>query len=140
MGALRLTDPLSFENFDDFFKSMLRPVRFEMATPTPSIKLEVSENDEFFNVRAEIPGMRKEDIKVRIDGDTVSISAEAREQKEEKKGKMLRSEFHYGAVSRSFSLGTDVDSAKAKARYENGILELTLPKKPSSGGATLAIQ
>jgi len=141
MGALQLSDPFSMENFDEMFKSMFRPVRFEMVASTPSIKLEVSEEEKFFHVKAEVPGMRKEDIKVKIEGDTVSISAEARQQKEEKKnGKVLRSEFHYGAVSRAFSLGTEVDAAKSEAKYENGILELMLAKKPGGASSTLAIR
>jgi HSP20 family protein len=78
---------------------------------------------------------------VKIDGDMVSISAESKQQKEEKKnGKVLKSEFYYGVAQRSFSLGTDVDAAKSKAHYENGILELTLPKKPDGHATTLAIQ
>lgn len=141
MGALQLSDPFSIENFDDMVKSMFRPVRFEMVAPTPGIKLEVTEDDKFFHVKAEVPGMKKEEIKVKIDGDTVSISAESRQQKDEKKnGKVLRSEFHYGAMSRAFSLGTEVDPAKSEAKYENGILELMLTKKPSSAGATLAVR
>lgn len=141
MSTLQLADPFSMENFDEMFKSMMRPVRFEMVAPTPSIRLEVSEVDEAFKIKAELPGMKKEDIKIKIDGDTVSISAESRQQKEEKKdGKVLKSEFHYGAVSRVFSLGTDVDAGKAEAKYDNGILELTLPKRPSSSATTLAVK
>jgi len=141
MANLQLSNPFSLEGFDDVFKSMFRPVRFEMVAPTPSIKVEVVENDETFQVKAEIPGVRKEDIKVNVDGDTVSISAETRQQKDERKnGKVLASEFQYGAVSRSFSLGTAVDAGKTKARYENGILELTLPKKPSAQNTSIAIQ
>jgi len=99
MRALQLSEPFSVEGFDEMFKSMLRPVRFEMVAPTPSIKLEVSENDDAFHVKAEVPGARKEDIKVNLDGDMVSISAETKQQKEEKKnGKVLKSEFHYGAA------------------------------------------
>ena len=141
MRPLQLSEPFSVEGFDEMFKSMLRPVRFEMVAPAPSIKLEVSENDDAFHVKAEVPGARKEDIKVNLDGDMVSISAETKQQKEEKKnGKVLKSEFHYGATSRSFSLGTGIDGSKAKAHYENGVLELTLPKKPSAQSTTIAIQ
>jgi len=139
MSNLTLFDP--FENFEEVFKPFWRPVRFEMAAPTPSIKLEVSENDTAFNVKAQIPGAKKEDIKVKIDGNVVSISAESKQEKEEKKnGKVIKSEFQYGAAERSFSLGTDVDSAKASAKYQDGVLELTLPKKEGAKEATLAIQ
>jgi HSP20 family protein len=139
MAGLQLSDP--FEGFEDMFKSMWRPVRFEMVAPAPSIKLELSETDDAYQVKAQIPGVNKDDIKVKIDGDTVSISAETKQQKEEKKnGKVIKSEFQYGAASRSFSLATDVDAAKAEAKYENGILQLTLPKKASSAATTLAVK
>jgi HSP20 family protein len=116
-------------------------VRFEMVAPTPSIKLEVSEKEDAFLVKAQIPGVKKEDIKVRIDGDTVSISAETRQEKEEKKnGKVIKSEFSYGAASRSFTLDTEVDAAKAEAQYTDGILHLTLPKKATKAATTIAIK
>jgi HSP20 family protein len=138
MAALQLSDP--FEGFDDMFK-MLRPVRFEMVAPTPSIKLEVSEREDAYHVKAQIPGVSKEDIKVRIDGNTVSISAELKQQREEKKdGKLLKSEFQYGAASRAFSVDNDIDSNRAEARYDNGVLQLLLPKKPSSAAATVAVR
>jgi HSP20 family protein len=86
--------------------------------------------------------VKKEDIQVSIDGNRVSISAETKTEKEEKKGeKVLRSERYYGNVARSFTLANDVDETKAKAKYTDGVLELTLPKKE---GATtvkkLAVQ
>lgn len=139
MAALQFFDP--FENFEEAFKPFWRPVRFEMAAPPPSIKLEVSDDGTAFHVKAQIPGVKKEDIKVNVDGDVVSISAECRQELEDKKnGKVIKSEFQYGAAQRSFSLGTDVDSTKADARYQDGILELTLPKRAGAKATTLAIQ
>jgi HSP20 family protein len=139
MAGLQLFDP--FEGFEEAIKPFWRPVRFEMAAPTPSIKLEVSENDTGYQVKAQIPGAKKEDIKVKIDGNVVSISAESKQEKEDKKnGKVIKSEFQYGSAQRSFSLGTDIDSAKASARYQDGVLELVLPKKEGAKEATLAIQ
>jgi HSP20 family protein len=76
--------------------------------------------------------VRKEDIDITIDGNQVSITAEARRQTEKKDGnREVCSERYYGQVFRSFSLPTDVDDAKADARYENGVLSLHLPKKPN---------
>lgn len=139
MANLQLADP--FDAFDDAVRSMWRPVRFEMVAPTPSIRLEVSENDDAYHVKAQIPGVNKEDIKVKVEGDTVSISASAKQQKEEKKnGKVIKSEFQYGEVSRAFSLDSDLDASKADAQYENGVLQLTLPKKAGSSTATLAVK
>lgn len=81
-------------------------------------------------VRADIPGVKKEDIKVNVDGNVVSISAEVKQEKEEKEGeRVIRSERYRGEVSRSFSLGQDVDEGAAQAKYADGVLELTLPKK-----------
>ena len=138
MANLTRYDP--FGDLDDLFKGfMLRPVRFEQQVP--QIKMDVKENDGAFVVRAEIPGVKKEDIKVDIDGDMVSISAEAKEEKEQKEGgRVIRSERYYGSMSRSFSLGKDVDDKDAKAKYTDGVLELTLPKKPGSRQAKIVVQ
>jgi HSP20 family protein len=138
MANLTRYDP--FGDLDDLFKGfMLRPVRFEQQVP--QIKMDVKENDGAFVVRAEIPGVKKEDIKVDIDGDMVSISAEAKEEKEQKEGgRVIRSERYYGSMSRSFSLGKDVDDKAAKAKYTDGVLELTLPKKPGSRQAKIVVQ
>ena len=86
--------------------------------------------DDFFYLKAELPGVKKEDIHVGIDGNELSINAEMRKEKEEKEGTtVLRSERYFGRWSRSFTLGASVDEAKAEAKYSDGILMLTLPKK-----------
>lgn len=141
MANLTRYDP--FGDLDDLFKGlMLRPVRLEQQAP--QIKMDVKENDGAYNVRAEIPGVKKEDIKVDIDGSVVSISAEVKEEKEEKEekegGRVIRSERYYGNVSRSFSLGQDVDEKAANAKYTDGVLELTLPKKSGSRQAKIVVQ
>ena len=141
MANLTRYDP--FGDLDDLFKGlMLRPVRLEQRAP--QIKMDVKENDGAYNVRAEIPGVKKEDIKVDIDGSVVSISAEVKEEKEEKEqkegGRVIRSERYYGNVSRSFSLGQDVDEKAANAKYTDGVLELTLPKKSGSRQAKIVVQ
>lgn len=127
--------------FDDLFRGFLmRPVRYE-APQTVQIKVDVSEDDKAFLVHAEIPGVRKEDIKVSIEGNQVAISAEIRKEKEVKEGeKVLRSERYFGQVSRAFSLGQDVDDATAEASYKDGVLMLTLPKRASASSRTLAIK
>ena len=123
-------DPLG----DDFFRGFaLRPV-FQSQEIEPQIKLDVSEEDTAYSVKAEIPGVKKEDIHVSIDGNRISISAEMQQEKEEKKGKkVIRNERYYGKVSRSFSLDQDVDQGAAQAKYNDGVLELTLPKKAGAG-------
>jgi len=129
MANITRYDP--FSDMDDFFKGVfLRPVRFGDAPALTQIKVDVSEDDKGYTIHAEVPGAKKEDIKVSIDGNMVSLSAEVKREREQKQGeKVVRSERYYGTVSRSFTLGTDVDEAHAEARYKDGVLELTLPKK-----------
>jgi HSP20 family protein len=91
-------------------------------------------------VKAEIPGVSKDDIKVSVEGNQVSLSAEVKKEKEEKEGaKVIRSERYYGSVSRSFTLDESVDQSAASAKYENGVLQLTLPKKPNGQARLLKI-
>ncbi|UXY13891.1 Hsp20/alpha crystallin family protein [Chitiniphilus purpureus] len=109
-----------------------RPLGFEGAG---QVRVDVSEDASNYLVHAELPGVAKEDIDVQIDGDLVSISAEVRRTSEHKDGdKVLRSERYYGRVSRSFRLGQDIDEGGAIAHFENGVLSLTLPKKPLEQG------
>lgn len=136
---LTRADP--FDDIDDLFKGFfVRPVLFE-GQPQMQIKMDLKEDDNAYKVHADIPGVKKEDIHVSIDGNQVSISAEMKMEKEEKKGeKVLRSERYCGKVARSFTLAHDVDEAKAQAKYSDGVLELTLPKKAASSAKKLAIQ
>jgi len=136
---LARTDP--FADIEDMFKGFfVRPVLFE-GQPQMEIKMDLKEDDKAYTVQAEIPGVKKEDIQVSIDGNRVSISAETKMEKEEKEGeKVLRSERYSGKVARSFTLANEVDEAQAQARYSDGVLELTLPKKPGATARKLAIQ
>jgi HSP20 family protein len=107
----------------------------------PQIKMDVSEDDKVYRVKAEIPGVNKDDIKVSIDGNQVSITAEVQREKEEKKGEtVIRSERYYGTQYRSFTLQSDIDEGKADAKYENGVLELTLPKKEPATAKRVTIR
>ena len=147
MANLTRYDPFNlarldpFGELDDLFKGFfVRPVMFE-DKPQMQIKMDLKEKDDAYVVHADIPGVKKEDIHVSIDGNQVSISAETKIEKEEKKGeKLLRSERYVGKVARSFTLAHDVDDAKAQAKYTDGVLELTLPKKAVSAAKKLAIQ
>ncbi len=143
MANITRYDPfeVALDPFDDIFRGFLRPVRFEGQPQPMQIKMDVKEDEKNYNVHAEIPGVKKEDIHVTIEGNQVSISAEVKKEKEEKEGeKVLRSERYYGKVYRSFTLGQDVDDAKAIAKYEGGVLNLTLPKKATSSAKKLAVQ
>lgn len=128
------------EAFDDLFRGFfMRPVRME-GVPEVQIKMDVKEDDKGYTVHAEIPGVKKDDIHVTIDGNQVAISAEVKQEKEVKDGeKVLRSERYYGKVSRAFTLGQDVDEGSASAKYDNGVLELALPKKAVAKAKRLSI-
>ena len=136
-------DVTRFGLFDQPFDNLVRrffrsiPVRDETAM---TISVDVNESDKAYTVKAEIPGVTKDDISVAIDGNQVSISAEVKKEKEEKEGeKVLHSERYYGSVYRSFTLPMDVDQSKSEAKYANGVLELTLPKKAGAAAKQLEI-
>jgi HSP20 family protein len=130
-----------YDPFDDFFRGFfVRPVEFGTPGEAPQIKMDVKEKGENYQVHAELPGIKKEDIHIHIDGSMVSISAERKQEKEVKEGeRVLRTERYYGKVSRSFQLGQDIDESKATAKFTDGVLELTLPKKAATSARRLAI-
>jgi HSP20 family protein len=136
-----------YDPFGDVFDNLLkgffvRPMTYEgQPAATGRIKIDVSERDGTYVVHAEIPGVKKEDIQVNIDGDQVSISAEARGENEVKESeRLLHRERYYGKVTRAFRLGTDIDQSGANAKYADGVLELTLPKKADIAGRQLTVQ
>ena len=132
-----------FDPLDDLFRGFfVRPVDFNGSTQQPpSIKMDVKEQGDDYLVHAELPGVRKEDIHVIVDGNQVSISAEVKQEKEVKDGeRVLRSERYFGKVSRSFQLGSEIDDTKAVAKFNDGVLELTLPKRSAAPNKRLAIE
>lgn len=136
MSNLTRYDPI-----DDLFRGFfVRPVEFGASAEAPSIKVDVKEEDKAFVVHAELAGIKKEDIHVNIEGAVVSISAERKQEKEVKAGeRLLRTERYFGKVSRSFQLGQEIDDSKASAKFTDGVLELTLPKKTASQAKRLVI-
>ena len=143
MSNLRVLDPALTDSFESAMRRFFSPATFDME-PAPLLKMrvDVTENDKAYEVKADIPGVKKDDINVRIDGNVVQIDAEARSEKETKGNgdKVLRSERYQGTISRTFSLASDVDEAKVDARYADGVLTLTLPKKATEGARKIAIQ
>jgi len=141
MNELRLFDPLALDPFEDSFRSLMRPWRSEAMEAAPKIKLDLIERDDSYAVKAEIPGVRKEDIDIRVEGNLVTISAEMKKEKEEKKeGRVLRRERQEGYASRSFTLACPVDDGKAEAKFVDGVLELTLPKKAPTSTKRLTVK
>lgn len=130
-----------FWDMDDVLdRFMMRPYWREGVEMQPQIKMDVKESDGKYVVNAEIPGVKKEDIHVTIDGNRVSISAEVKQEKEEKEGeRVIRCERNYGMASRTFTLADEVDQGQAQAKYDNGVLELTLPKKPGRSRKQVAV-
>ena len=141
MASLRLFDPTLNDPLDSMFRRFLSPMRLDRNLEELDIRVDVMEKNGTFKVRADLPGVKKEDINVRIDGNIVQIDAETKKEKDvkEEDGKFLRSERYYGSVSRTFSLAQDVDESKAVAKYEDGVLTLDLPKKATTVSKRLAI-
>jgi HSP20 family protein len=137
-GELAKFDP--FGDLEDFFRGFGMRPGLRAFPAEPQMKLDVSEDKENYTVKAEAPGVKKEDIRVSIDGNRVSISAELKKEEETKEGKnVVRSERYYGRTARSFTLGHDIDEARAQAKYVDGVLELTLPKKAGTATKELKI-
>ena len=132
------------ERMDDLFPEMIRRIArpLWLAPETPDeIRIDVTETEKNFQVRAEIPGAKKEDIRVTVDGNFVSISAEVKRENEERSGgRVLLKETYLGSVSRGFSLTQEVDPKGVVAKLEDGILNVTLPKREGMSSRTIAIQ
>ena len=131
MNTLINRNPL----LDDFFKDVapgffIKPLHGEPLPPPSQLRIDVKESGQDFTVHADLPGVPKEDIQVGVEGNVVTIRAEVKQQDSHREGdKVLRTERYQGEVARSFQLPAEIDESAAKARYENGVLVLTLPKK-----------
>ena len=141
MSNLRVWDPVFNDSFDSALRRFFAPVRFETETAPLEMRIDVSEKNGAYLIKADIPGVKKEDISVRIDGNVVQIDAELKKETESKGNgdKVLRSERYYGTISRTFSLTQDVDEGRADAKYADGVLTLELPKKATAESKKLAI-
>jgi HSP20 family protein len=107
--------------------------------PTP-FRMDVTENDKEYRVMAELPGVKKEDINITINGPEVAVSTELKYEKDLKNGDtVLRAERSYGKIQRAFTLGHEVDEAAVQAKYADGVLELTLPKKAAAAAKRIAV-
>ncbi|HEX7686852.1 MAG TPA: Hsp20/alpha crystallin family protein [Burkholderiaceae bacterium] len=141
MSALTRFDPMD-EFFPEFFRRLARPLSFDAGLPA-EIRLDVSENEKEYLVSAEVPGARKDDVRVEIDRNQVTISAEVRKDVEDKHadgGRALLRETWRGRTSRTFTLAQDVDDKAASAKLEDGVLRLTLPKRAGAASKLLSIQ
>lgn len=141
MVSITQLKPLSGQ-FDSLFDALWQPLLIERPRQTGvQIRLDVTETKDAYTVQAELPGVKKDNIQVNIVGNQVSVSAEVNKQPELKTDeKLIGSERYYGNLFRSFTLAQDVDEAAAQARYSDGVLELTLPKKAATKVKKLTIQ
>lgn len=143
MATVNRFDPFN-ELVDDLFKGFLvRPVAYDgrAGEALPRMKVDVAEQNGAYTVTAELPGVKKEDIQVTIDGSQVTLAAEVKREKEASQDeRVLHTERVYGKVSRSFTLPQEVDEATAEAKFRDGVLELRLPKKAAAQRKQISIQ
>jgi HSP20 family protein len=134
-------DPRSDVGYDELFRGFFKPVRVESAPAPVTIKMDVTETENGYVVHSEMPGVKKEDIDVAIEGNQVTITAEVKREWEKKEGdRTLRSERYFGNIYRSFTLPVELDEVACEATYDNGVLELKLVKKAAAPGKRLAIR
>jgi HSP20 family protein len=142
MASITRYDPFN-ELVDDIFKGFLvRPVAYEGARDVlPRVKVDVAEKNGGYKVTAELPGVKKEDIQVSIDGAQLTLAAEVKQEKEAAQDeRVLHAERVYGKVTRSFTLPQEIDEGKVEAKFRDGVLELTLPKKAAAQRKQITIQ
>jgi HSP20 family protein len=142
MNQIRLPEPGLGDSIETAFRRFLSPWNGDLDVPALRMRIDVSETPQAYAVHADLPGVNKEDIDVRVHGNLVQIDAEIkRESKQATNGdKLLRSERYQGNISRSFSLAQDIDEGKVKAQYDKGVLSLELPKKAQKDYSRVAIQ
>ena len=135
-----------FSPLEDTFDRLLRgfvvkPVHLDTSDSVAKFRVDITENDKAYTLHADLPGVKKDDIQISIDGDQVSISAETRSQTEVKDGeRVLRTERYAGKFYRAFALGGIIDEDAVNAKYADGVLELTLPKKAAAAAKRITIQ
>jgi len=140
MANITRFDPFN-DLVDDLFKGyFVRPMWSEGRETVARMKVDVAEKGDAYLVHAELPGVKKEDIQIAIDGAQVTLSAEVKREKEAGDGeRWLHVERATGKVSRSFTLPQEVDDAKADAKFRDGVLELSLPKKSAAARKQITI-
>ena len=141
MAGLIRFNPIE-DRFEDLVRSFFQPLPSSTSNEQGvQIKVDVSEDEKSYLVQAEIPGVKRDDIQIIIEGNQVSISAEIKREQEVKEGnRVLRSERYYGKTYRTFVLAQEVDDNASEAKYLDGILELRLPKKAAQSARKLTIQ
>jgi len=125
----RLFEDFRGFNFPTFFKTDFAPFRMEFDDAEWAPQIEVLHNKGQFMVRADLPGLTKDDVKVDVTDDMITISGERKEEKEEKREGFYRSERRYGSFYREIPLPEGAKTEDAAATFQNGVLEITIPAK-----------
>lgn len=125
-----------FEDLEDLQQEMnrvfdlkMRPFKLGNGDKLWAPAVDIVDEKDQIKVKADLPGLKKEDIDVSVENDVLTIKGEKKEEKETKEKDYIRSERYYGAFHRAFTLPASVDAAKVNAAYKEGVLEITLPKK-----------
>ena len=142
MASITRYDPFN-ELVDDLFKGFLvRPVSYEgRGDALQRARVDVAEKNGAYKVTAELAGVKKDDIQVSVDGAQVTLSAEVKQEKEASQDeRVLHAERTFGKLTRSFTLPQEIDEAKVEAKFRDGVLELTLPKKAAAARKAITIQ
>lgn len=141
MSNISRYDPFSLDGVPDLFQGLFRPLRAAgVETQAASVRVDVTEDEAGYTVKAEMPGVEKKDIDVKIEGNLVSIAAKIERGGELKEGeRVVRRERYSGSVSRAFTLAAEIDDEKASAQYKDGVLTLTLPKRAAGARKRLEI-
>lgn len=129
-----------FRSIEDFMRDFPVSTALRGLDGERQIRVDVSETDQAYEVKADMPGLKKEDIQVAVDGNRISISATVQEEKQQTSGGMVYSERYSGSQYRSFSLPQEVDDTRTEAKYQDGVLHLTLPKKPGTAHKQITVQ
>lgn len=138
--GLSALDP--FAGIDSILDNMMRPVRLrDLENDLHMPSTDIHETRDAYEVTAELPGIRKEDIQVTLQEGVLSIEAESKSESEEKKeGAVIRRERRYGKFLRRFAIGPDVQEDKVQARFEDGLLKLVIPKVVQKNGEKRSIE
>ena len=141
MARLQVYDPFGASGVDELFRGFFAPVRRGEQEARAGIRIDVTESDQGYVVHAEIPGAKKDEIHVTIEANQVTIAAEVKRENEVKEGeRVIHTERYAGQLYRSFTLPSELDETASAAKYEGGVLELKLAKKPVVAGRKLTVQ
>ncbi len=146
MATRELTRPLGFPVFEEFFKPwndwFEKSSLFGKMTTVPPVN--IIENEDRYVLSLSVPGMKKDDFKIALEGLMLTISTETGEEKEETEERFTRREYNFYSFSRSFTLPEDVKPEYIEAKYEDGLLKIVLPRKeevkPMTATRQIAVQ